>query len=174
MNSSAIAVNNRREFLAKAATMLGVTICACGAGQFLTACEHDVVSYISTGITFPVDFTKLSVYDQTIIAQIGSGIKQLVGSNNGGNGVLIIRIGDDSVAADKVFLVVTAICSHDKGVLDPPTADYPNILCEKHFAEFSATDATVLNQGQSGGGTVKLHTFTNTYDKTTKKLTINF
>lgn len=165
MDNKILALQERRDFLVKAASMLGVVICGCAEGNVLTSCSANPTG--STGVQLDINMAQI-----TGLSAIGSGVSHAVGTNNGGRNVIIVRIAADTSA--QPFLVVTSVCTHEGFAVYPPTSAGGNMVCSGHSARFSATNGNVVSQGGAGGGASNLQVFSSSYNATTKILTITF
>lgn len=160
----------RRAFILKAGSMLGITVCASSLTALLSSCEEDTVKQPTqtTSVTF-------NVSEVTALSEIGGAVKRTFSSINNGKPVIIIRV------ADAEYAVFTSVCTHAGCELKEPVKDgnsYTPITCyyaDNNCGHGAAFDNKTGVQIEGPGGTDPsggLTKFQSTYNSTTKILTI--
>lgn len=150
----------RRDFLLKAASMLGVTLCGSALSSVVTSCDYDVLK--------PADVSAISGIEvdlnvDIVLQQTGGAIRRTFGAFNGGRNVVIIRQNETE------FLVVTAVCTHQGCDVNLPTSLGANIQCPCHGAQFSSTSGDVVQ----GPATLPLKKYPYRFDAARNVLVLN-
>lgn len=134
----------RRQFLLRAGTMLGVTVCAGSMAALLNSCEKD-----ESKLTTQAGEVQLSIASYSDLKNIGGAAKVLFSSYNFGKPVIITRVSATS------FLAVSSVCNHQgcevtlpKVAGGPITCDYIDNKCG-HGAEFNFSTG-VQTKGPGG------------------------
>ncbi len=149
-------IQDRRDFLRKAAQMLGVAVASGTAITVLSACETDIVK--SQGGEQVFNITTVPV-----LTLIGGAALQVFDNFNGGREVIIIR------TSTTAFAVYTAVCTHQQCLVNNRLQN-GNIYCACHASAFSVTDGRPL----SGPATASLRKYETRFDSATNQLTIIF
>lgn len=162
MKNNDITMQERREFLSRAASLLGVSLCSGALAGLLASCETDTVK--STG-----EAATVNIGAEPALQEVGGAVKKTFAGNNGGRPVIIVRTADES------FMVFTSVCTHTGCEVSAPRAtDEAFMICDLpgcgHGSAFSTTDGSVL----AGPASSPLRSYTNTYDAGNKVLTIHF
>lgn len=140
----------RREFLLKAASMLGLAVSAGTTVALLNACEQTNTPSGGTGT--------LNIASQTALQNVGGAARVTVNNTQ----LVIIRTSTTE------FLALSAICTHASCPVNLPANG--SISCDCHGSRFSATDGRVLN----GPATTPLRRYTTSFSSMTNELTISF
>lgn len=158
----------RRAFLLKAGSMLGITVCSASLAALVSACEKDEVKTpTGTNNAITVDVSK-----ETALQTVGGGVRKTFPALNSANPVIIVRTTQTS------FLVVTAVCTHAGCTLTPPNQNSTNITCYYadnncgHSAEYDPTTGLQVVGPAGADPSGGLKTFTNSYNANTQILTI--
>jgi Rieske Fe-S protein len=163
------AVPPRREFLVKAATMLGYSVCASTVISLVNACESTSTRNQPSTMTNPTNPTNptmpggtaantVNIATEAQLQTVGGAVIRTINNNQ----VVIIR------SAPAAFLVFSAICTHDGCPVNLPMNG--TMFCPCHGSRFSATDGSVVN----GPAQTALRRFNATFDAMTNILTIMF
>ncbi len=143
--------SERREFLLKAASMLGVAVSAGAAVSLINACEQtNAPSGGGTGT--------LNVASQAALQNVGGAVRATVNNTQ----LVVIRTSMTE------FLALSAICTHASCPVNLPANGA--LSCDCHGSRFSATDGRVLN----GPATTPLRRYTTAFNAMTNVLTITF
>lgn len=151
-----IQFNERREFLLKAAQMLGIAVAGSTAITVLSSCETDVFKS-------PSGEQVLNVTTIPVLTLVGGAALQTFGDFNGGREVIIIRTSTTALA------VYTAVCTHQQCLVNNRLQN-GNIYCACHASAFSVADGRPL----SGPATASLRKYDTRFDPATNQLTIVF
>ncbi|MCS6808997.1 MAG: Rieske (2Fe-2S) protein [Bacteroidota bacterium] len=146
----------RREFLYKAASMLGITISAGACISLVPACEQTQVN-TSSGMMGTGSAT-LDIASQSALQRVGGAVR--IALNN--TQLVIIRTSMTE------FLALSAVCTHAGCLVNLPVGG--TLSCDCHGSQFSATDGRVLN----GPAAVPLRRYTTSFNSMTNILTITF
>lgn len=152
--------SSRRDFLLKAASMLGVTVCGPALASILTGCDDDVLKPADTSVLPGIE-VDLNV--ETALQRPGGAIRKTFGAFNGSRNVVIIR------QSETEFLVVTAVCTHQGCDINLPVASGANIQCPCHGAQFSSVTGDVLQ----GPATLPLRNYPYRFDAERNVLVLN-
>ncbi len=162
-------VEERRQFLTKAASLLGITICSSSLASLLTSCEKDESKLIATHGTFTIDLSS-----ETGLANIGDGVKKSVGTFNSSKPVIIVR------SSANAFAVFSSTCNHAGCEVSAPKSAGAAIVCDPndnkcgHNAEFSSSTGLQIVGASGGAPTGGLTVISSTYDSASNKLTLSF
>ncbi len=164
-----LSVEDRRAFLMKAGSLLGISVCASSMAAILAACEKDESKIIAAHGTFTVNIS-----NESALATVGSGIKKDVGTFNASKPVIIIR------TSASAFAVFSSVCNHAGCEVSAPKTLGARILCDVndnkcgHNAEFD-TQSGVQVVGPSGGSpSGGLALISSSYDASSQLLTLQF
>lgn len=147
----------RREFLLKAASMLGLAVSAGTVATIVSSCETTTLK--STGEVATLDVSK-----EAALKNVGGAVLKKFANGNDGNSVVVIRTSASE------FLVLTSICTHTGCPVGLPTSPGSNLICPCHGSQFSSNDGSVIN----GPATAPLKRFSSTFNAGTSTLTISF
>lgn len=164
----------RREFLAQAASMLGLTVSAGAAISLVNACEITVIKPdptttggtstggtttggTNTGGTGTASGNVINIAQETALQSVGGAVIKTVS----GNPLVIMRTSDTE------FLVLTAVCTHEGCQVGLPSNGV--IECPCHGSRFSASNGSVL----AGPAGARLRSYTAIFDKAANTLTIS-
>ncbi|MBL7975281.1 MAG: hypothetical protein JNJ85_10235 [Candidatus Kapabacteria bacterium] len=159
----------RRSFILKAGSLLGVSVCAGSMAAFLNSCEKDENKIVTATGTVTVN-----VASETGLQTVGDGVKKTYDGYNANKPVIIVKTGVDT------FMVFSAVCNHQQCIVSAPKATGSNIVCSfadnkcGHEAEFSPVTGVQTvgpNGGAASGG---LTVIPSSYNASTKILTITF
>jgi cytochrome b6-f complex iron-sulfur subunit len=148
--------SERREFLLKAAQMLGIAVAGGAAVSIVSGCETDVVKG-------PSGEQILDVTTVPVLTLVGGAALQTFGAFNGGREVIVIR------TTTTTFAVYTAVCTHQQCLVNNRLQN-GNIYCACHASSFSVADGRAL----SGPATGALRRYETRFDAATNRLTIVF
>ncbi len=148
---------DRRDFLLKAASMLGVTLSAGALTTLVNSCENTTIK--SSGIT-----ATLNVSNEVALKNVGGAVTKQFGANNGGRNLIIIR------SSTTEFLVLTAVCTHTGCDVGLPSSAGAVMVCPCHGSEYSSKDGSRLSGPASG----PLQRFASSFNAATNVLTISF
>lgn len=162
MKNNETAMQERREFLSRAVSLLGVSLCGGTVAGLLTSCETDTVK--STGAVATV-----SIAAEPSLQVVGGAMKKTFAGNNGGRPVIIVRTAEES------FVVFSSVCTHAGCEISAPRSTDENfMICDLpgcgHGSVFSTTDGSVM----AGPAPAPLRSFSNSYNPTDKILTVHF
>lgn len=148
---------NRRFFLARGASLLGLGAVWGTLSSALGGCESDVLKSSDIAV-------RLDVGAEPELASAGGAAKKTFGTHNGGRPVLVIRTGDEA------FLVLSTVCTHLACEVNLPGVRNTEILCECHESIFSKTSGEVLQ----GPATAPLARYESSFHRGSGILTITF
>ena len=148
---------DRRSFLARAFSLLGLSAAWGTLFSFVAGCESDVLKSSNIAV-------RLDVSVEPALASVGGAVKKTFGIHNGGQPVLVIRAGEES------FLVLSTVCTHLSCEVNLPGFRHSEILCECHGSVFNKSSGAVLE----GPATAPLARFESSYHKDSGVLTITF
>lgn len=146
---------DRREFLQRAASLCGLTLCSSALAGLLASCETDTVK--STGST-----ATLLIDNEEALKEIGGGVKKTFGSNNGGRPVIIVR-----TAADK-FVAFSSVCPHAGCEVSAPESAGDELVCNQPGCGHGSVFAPTTGAVEVGPATSPLKSFATTYSVNTE------
>jgi nitrite reductase/ring-hydroxylating ferredoxin subunit len=158
-------LESRREFLSKI-TVSGMALCAGSVGVMLSACEQSETPTLPISTGDPVTLL-LSTAGLEDLATPGNGVLFDIPGKNNGNGVIIVRLSENS------FTAFSSICTHEGNVMEPPNPDKANIYCPVHRAEFNSATGKIAAQPRTGSAR-DLTPFPVSYNATAQSITITF
>ena len=147
----------RRVFLARAASMLGITACGSFLSSVLAGCESDVLKSSDVAVRF--DISK-----DPALSQVGGAAKKTFDEHNGGQPVIVLRMDQEE------FLVLSSVCTHQGCEVNLPGVRGPEISCDCHGSLFDPDTGGVLQ----GPAQTPLSRFSSSFDSKTQVLTITF
>lgn len=147
----------RREFLFKAASLLGAGICLPLVLNWLQGCASETKQPTEPGGTVELDISTVPE-----LQQVRGAVKRTFGNHNSGKPVLIIRLSETQ------FIVLSAVCTHEGCTVDLPEGGV--IPCRCHGARFAADSGNVLQ----GPARKPLRRFSSEYDPSRNVLRITF
>lgn len=159
----------RRSFLLKAGSLLGISVCAGSMATFLNSCETDENKIVNAAGTVTVN-----IATETGLQNKGDGIKKTLTGYNGDKPVIIVKTGDSS------FMVFSSVCNHSQCIVSAPKTNNANIICDfsdnkcGHNAHFNPTTGLQVIGPNGGAATGGLTVISSSYNATTKILTITF
>ncbi len=162
-------IEERRQFLLKAGSLLGISVCASSLAVLLNSCEVDESKIIATHGTVVVD-----IATESDLQSVGGSAKKVFRNYNQGHPVIILRTKADS------FLVVSAVCNHAGCIVSIPVSKGANIVCNPldnkcgHNAEFDPITGTQVVGASGASPSGGLTVIPSTYDATNNKLSIVF
>jgi len=147
-------LENRREFIKKAAYLLGVGIALPAASSIFTACEQDEGSIP----TKPPETVPIKISDYPELNQVG-GTKKVFfpGKNNDAN-IIITRIDQNN------FSVLDSTCTHAGCEIPLASGSSNEMKCPCHFVVFSNIDGSVKQNPVSGWSSVPLKKYDSQFD----------
>ncbi len=148
---------DRRSFLARGVSLLGLGAAWATLSSLLGGCESDVVKSSDIAV-------RLDVSADPELASVGGAVKKTFDAHNGGRPVLVIRTGEES------FLVLSTVCTHLACEVNLPGVRNSEIFCECHESIFSKTSGAVLQ----GPATAPLTRYESSLHEGTGVLTITF
>jgi hypothetical protein len=122
--------NNRREFIKKAITVAGVSLCGCGLAS-LSGCD---LEYIEE--KYPIVYSRIREYTIDIFKIPELSVKDGIVSRSfgkilSGRQVLILR---KDIGSESDFIVFSSICPHGGGEILPPQVPGLNYVCAEHYS----------------------------------------
>ena len=162
-------IEERRQFLLKAGSLLGISVCASSLAVLLNSCEVDESKIVATHGTVVVD-----IATETDLQSVGGAVKKVMSNYNQGHPVIILRTKADS------FLVVSSVCNHAGCLVSLPVSKGANILCNPadnkcgHNAEFDPVTGTQVKGPNGGSPSGGLTVIPSSYDASSNKLSIVF
>lgn len=145
---------DRRDFLLKAASMLGLAVSSGAAISLINACEQGGGQMMGgTGGT-----GTLNVASQGALQSVGGAVRATVNNTQ----LVVIRTSQTE------FLALSALCTHASCPVNLPQNGV--LSCDCHGSRFSATDGRVLN----GPAATPLRRYTTAFNAMSNVLTITF
>lgn len=149
---------DRRNFITRALSFLGVSVCGSAISSILSGCESDVLK--SSNVAVQVDLNEIPE-----LAQVGGAVKRTFTSHNGGRPVMILRVEDQE------FLVLSTVCTHQACEVNLPGArGYSEISCDCHGSLYDPSTGSVVR----GPALAPLPRFQGDFDDSNDILTITF
>lgn len=139
--------NNRRDFIKKTGTFIGLGLLGGTAGSFMTGCEQDEVVPLPPPATYDIDITQypalMSVGGAT---QVNIALKNEEGELTGDvKNVSIKRESESS------FIAIDSLCRHQNCIVNLPTQPGGDLVCPCHNVKFSFEDGSITDvNGISG------------------------
>ncbi len=149
--------SQRRAFLARSLSIMGVGLCGGTLTSIMVACESDVLKSSAIAERFDVS-------DEPALSSVGGAVKRVFGSRNGGRPVIVVRMADDE------FLALSSVCTHQACEVNLPGQRHAEILCECHGSAFDRETGAVLQ----GPARAPLRRFDAEFEKDSGTLTITF
>ncbi len=163
-------IAERRDFLARSASMLGVALCGGALASLVGACEDDETRNPvdpnggGTGGGGKVQATlDLSESNNAALTVVGGSLLRSFGSQNGGEPLILAH------TEQNVFHAYTSVCTH-QGCSVEAALDNGRIWCACHDSYFDPGSGDVLD----GPATLPLMRFPVEFDESTQILTITF
>lgn len=156
--------SDRRNFLKKAGTLLGVGLTLPVISSVLTSCEQDEKAPVAVVPPGGYDLD-LSKYPK--LAAVGGVVKVTIPGKNGGAPLVITR--KDAAT----FVVLDSTCPHAGCEVDLPVGASNEMDCPCHHAFFSNLDGSVTKNPVSGWAGEPLKNYkVNKYDSAKNILNI--
>jgi nitrite reductase/ring-hydroxylating ferredoxin subunit len=153
--------SNRREFLKKTGIVIGMGVALSGSSLLMNSCEKDESPLPSPPPT-PID---LGQYP----ALSAAGGFAAVGLTSVKKNLLISRLDNNQ------FVVLDAVCTHAKCVINGTPNSSGVITCACHYVSFNVKDGSVVQHPVSGWNPVGLIWYDNsTYDSVKNQLLVDF
>lgn len=129
----------RRDFLKKAGTVFGIGIFATAFGSVISSCERDEIVAAPDPETIDLDMSK---YPQ--VSAVGSMAIIAISRLDGSPLKLFLKR-----ASEDHYIVLEALCRHQTGPLELPSADGGPLRCIIHGATFNTDNGSLVNNPTS-------------------------
>lgn len=131
--------NQRRDFLKKAGTVVGIGVFASAFGSVITSCERDEIVPAPDPETIDLDMSK---YPQ--LATVGAmDIIEIQRKDGSPLKLFLKRASIDH------FIVLEALCRHQVGPLVLPSTPEGSLRCVLHSATFNTDTGALINNPTS-------------------------
>ncbi len=126
--------NNRRDFLKKMGTFVGVSISLPVVSSIISSCEQDENPIPQP----PKELTEIVLLRYPDLNSVGGTVKVLIPGKNNNMPIILHRKSDDEIVA------LSSICLHTGCEVNLPQAGKIELRCPCHFVVFSAEDGNIL------------------------------
>ncbi len=126
--------NNRRDFLKKVGTFVGVTISLPVISSVFNSCEQDENPIPQP----PKELTQIDLNKYPPINTVGGSVKILLPGKNNNNPIILYRKSLDEI------IVLSTICRHAGCEVNLPQPGKIELRCPCHLVIFSAENGDIL------------------------------